>query len=270
MTIALGPVHGHSEEEGQLPLRVASGPAPDQAQGGAVRQVDELLGRAARQSADLLVLPELALGGSAGARPAASDSDLTVEIAARCGRHGVALALGYLESCSGRLHSSCLFVDRAGDAIANYRCTHLGGMSAELSPGQWLTIVPFGGRRIGLMIGHDLLFPEVARALVLQGADLLLVLGGRPTRWATALAEARSLENGTPMGFTGWAAPGDRHSIRHVALDGRGDELPIESRDPDLHLAVHAADGSSKRLRAERIASRRARLYQRLTTLEQI
>ena len=58
---------------------------------------------------------------------------------------------------------------------------------------------------IGLSICYDLFFPELHKALALQGADLLLNISASPTtsrRFFEALLPARAIENTLPMAYT--------------------------------------------------------------------
>jgi predicted amidohydrolase len=124
-------------------------------------------------------------------------------VAAIARRHRIAIAAGYVESAFGHLFSAAVCVDAAGIAIAHYRRVHLQpGEEARLSHGQWTTLAPAGGLRLGLLLGADLLAPEAARVLVLSGAGLLLCLGAPqslPPQAVAVLAAARAIETGTPL-----------------------------------------------------------------------
>jgi predicted amidohydrolase len=62
--------------------------------------------------------------------------------------------------------------------------------------------VPFAGHLLGLSICYDTFFPEVARALALHGADLLVVVSASPVTSGSLfekLLPARAVENGLPV-----------------------------------------------------------------------
>lgn len=220
---------------------------------------------------DLLVTGELAIaGGWSSAAPQGqgraleavalrSDDPSLLEIARRCAAARVGLILGYPEACSGAVFSSALFIDRAGCAIANYRRAHLGPAEwPEIAAGGWLTIVPFApGWRIGLSIGWDLLVPEAARCLAVQGADLLVHLGVTDDR-ATGLVPARAIENGLPVvaagieGLLGVDAEGRVLSAEGLS-EGRSPAVTVERRDRP----------------ASPLALRRPRLYARLGSIDE-
>jgi len=223
--------------------------------------LDAALATAARAGAGLLVTPELALVTTlendldVAAEP--SDGPLAQALAALCRAHATALVAGYLERCSGRLHSAAIVIDREGNGLANYRRVHDGTAEPPLAAvGQWLTVVPLGGRRIGLAIGADLHHPEHARALVLAGADLLVVLGGPDPasdvgrEEGRALLAARQIENGLPA-FAAWQ------------LDA-GSMADGTVRIADLDPADRAAPA-----RARLLAARRPRLYRSLLAVDE-
>ena len=180
---------------------------------------------AAAAQARVLLLPQRFLNGGCASEAAAnqaaflSDGPELRAVAALAREHAVAIVCGYVEQCSGRLHDSALFVDDRGCALANYRRTHFGAAEgrAPLSHGHWLTVVPFAGRKLGILIGADLEAPEPARALVLAGAEILLVLDCRDTGATIvgdALLPARAYENASAVAYanggTGPTAPGSR------------------------------------------------------------
>lgn len=93
--------------------------------------------------------------------------------------------------------------DRAGAVKAEYRKIHLfsGQPIAEntsLAAGRDLVLFDFEGLCTGLMICYDLRFPELARALTLAGAEMLVIPSAWPpariAHW-DALLVARAIEN---------------------------------------------------------------------------
>jgi predicted amidohydrolase len=169
------------------------------------------------------------------------------------------LVLGYAEACSGAVFSSALAIDRSGGAVANYRRTHLGAAEwSEIAAGGWLTIVPFGPSwRLGLSIGWDLLVPEAARCLALQGAELLVHLGSSGDR-AGELVPARAVENGMPVVAAS--------STGLVTADAEGRPLAAEplSGSACPFVAVERSDRS-----ASPLTLRRPRLYARLGSIDE-
>lgn len=250
---------GDGETGGQAPLRRVAAwdvPALSKASRDPLPLLDAALATAARAGAGLLVTPELALARGQGedldAAAEASDGAMARALAALCRAHATALVAGYLERCSGRLHSAAIVIDRDGHGLANYRRVHGGAAEPPLvAVGQWLTVVPLGLRRLGLAIGADLHHPEHARALALAGADLLVVLGGRDagSEEAPALLAARRIENGLPA-VAAW----------YVDI-----EAPLGGAVRTVDLEPAELEAAA---RAGLLAARRPRLYRSLLTVD--
>jgi predicted amidohydrolase len=234
---------------------------------GRLAAAERRIATAAEAGARLLVLPQRFLTEGDGDLEAAallSDATPLRTLAAVARRHGVAVASGYLECCSGRIHDAALFIDRNGLALANYRRTHLDREldPEDLSPGHWFNLVNQGDHRFGLLVGADINAPEPARALVLAGAAAILVPAGHGVAQvaiAEALLRTRAYENGCGILFANQppAAGGPRSLI--VGPDGTvlaatGDGVAVAD------LPVGRVPAVEERLRA-----RRPPLYERLT-----
>jgi predicted amidohydrolase len=140
---------------------------------------------AAAAGAQLLVCPEMFLSGynigaAAVARlaePAHGPSALRVAELAR--QHGLAILYGYPErGADGRLFNAVQLIDRHGQALCNYRKTHLFGEldRSMFSPGDTpCAVVELDGWAVAMLICYDLEFPENTRQLALGGAELILV-----------------------------------------------------------------------------------------------
>jgi predicted amidohydrolase len=184
--------------------------------------------------ADLLVLPELALTGAVNADEAERLAEpvpgpRTERLRQIAAAHTLYLVAGLVERDGDALFSTAVLVGPHGLA-GRYRKVHLTEEDrAWATPGSELPAfdIPLG--RIGILIGYDALFPEAARCLALDGADLLACpakLGFPPVRGAGATAvplpppietgpatchfhlwRERALENCAYVAFANWAAP---------------------------------------------------------------
>jgi predicted amidohydrolase len=231
----------------------------------ALAAAEHSIATAAAAGVRLLVLPQRLLAGrESEARGILSDAPPLRALGEAARLHAVAVACGYLEHCSGRLHDAALFIDERGRALANYRRTHLDALRDpdELAPGHWLNLVAFGGTRLGLMIGPDLEAPELARALALAGAAILLV----PARWGPqggamteALLRARAFENGCGLLFANLDATADAPASLIVGPDGTVLAAAVAGL-AIADLPLHRPEDGRRRL-----AARRPPLYQRLT-----
>ncbi|MEU6647186.1 carbon-nitrogen hydrolase family protein [Saccharomonospora sp. NPDC046836] len=170
-----------------------------------LRTIDE----AAAAGADLVVFPEQCLQGYL---PSLTRYDLdhvayqhehaervrdgpsvkAVERAAR--RLGVHVVFGLTERDEDRpevLYNSAVLIGPDG-LIGRYRKVHQPGDEKHIyHPGQDSTVFPTPLGRIGLLICYDACFPESARALALDGADLLVL----PTAWALEGGAARPADD---------------------------------------------------------------------------
>jgi deaminated glutathione amidase len=84
-----------------------------------------------------------------------------------------------------RPFNTCLVFAPSGELVASYRKIHLFDVelpdgsklreSAHMSSGSEPVVIDAGGFRVGLSICYDLRFPELYRALVSRGAEVLVV-----------------------------------------------------------------------------------------------
>jgi predicted amidohydrolase len=169
----------------------------------------EMIEEAAADRCDVVVLPEMADTGynvEAIIAKASTWDDgpcsMLREVAARA---RIAVITGLSERVGERIYSSAVVIDKTGTIVGKYRKIHLFGVSPAnedryLSPGDSLAVVELGGFKLGLMICYDLRFPELARALALSGAELIVISAAWPTprigHW-TGLIQARAIENQT-------------------------------------------------------------------------
>lgn len=155
--------------------------------------------------ADLIVLPELPFTGylfrdraeMAALAEDVSDSPTVAALTALCRERRFHIVTGFTEKNRGRYYNSALLIGRDG-VIATYRKLHLFNEEKQwFSPGDLpLRTYTVQGARIGMMVCFDWAFPEVCRALAVQGAEVVchpsnLVLGHCQEAMRT-----RCLENG--------------------------------------------------------------------------
>lgn len=180
--------------------------APDTAAG--LARLGAFAADAAASGAALLLTPEMfltgyAIGAEAVARLAEpADGPAAGAIAAICRSHGIAILYGYPErGADGAVYNAVQMIGADGTRLANYRKTHLFGEvdRAQFRAGDAPSpVIEFGGLRVGFAICYDIEFPEVARALALAGAEVVLVPTANMTPFesvATRLVPARAEEN---------------------------------------------------------------------------
>jgi len=208
--------------------------------------------QAQQQGARLLVLPEAVL-----ARDIA-DPDLAVKSAQKLdgpflcqllavsrGNTLTTVLTLHVPADDGRV-LNVLVVLRGGEIIARYDKLHLYDAfavqeSRNVSAGDRIPpLVDVDGLKVGLMTCYDVRFPELARRLVLDGADLLVL----PAAWVRGplkemhwevLVTARALENTCYMAAVGECGP--RNIGNSLVVDPLGVAIAKAAEGPALVFA---------------------------------
>jgi predicted amidohydrolase len=119
-------------------------------------------------------------------------------------RNSIGLIVGMPERDGDRIYNSAVAVDGQGRLVGTCRKIQLfGAVEPEIfTPGQGLTIVNMGQRRLGILICYDVEFPELSRALVRDGAEIICAPTANMMPYLEVpktLVRARALENGIPF-----------------------------------------------------------------------
>lgn len=109
----------------------------------------------------------------------------------------------------GEIYNTCYIFNREGKQIGKHRKVHMfdidiqGGQSFResetLTPGDHWTVVDAETCRLGVSVCYDLRFPELARKMVLDGAQVFIIPGAfnmttGPAHWEI-LFRARAVDN---------------------------------------------------------------------------
>ncbi len=250
------------------------------------------LREAAALGARLVIFPECALSGYCfESREEAVPFAETIPgpaseaLACDCRELGVWAAFGLLELdlVDAALYNSCCLVGPSG-ATLSYRKIHLPflGVDRFTRPGNRpFAVHDLGGLRVGMNICYDSSFPESSRALMLMGADLVIL----PTNWPTGarstvnfVVQTRALENrvyyaavnrvGTERGF--------EFIGQSRLIDVDGEILKAASEGEEILLAeIDPIKARTKKLvkipgkyELDRVADRRPEMYARITEPE--
>lgn len=173
----------------------------------------DLIGKAAGQGAELVLLPEngLMLGSNVQMRAKAfSETAPQIDaLRAAAREHRVSVVLGGMKNeTEAGVVNSAIVIDPQGNLVGRYNKVHLfdarvNGQSFEASsveePGTEPVLLNLDGTFIGLTICYDVRFPELFRNLALAGAQVLLVPAAftqttGEAHWETLL-RARAIEN---------------------------------------------------------------------------
>jgi predicted amidohydrolase len=161
---------------------------------------------ASQQKVDLIVFPELVTSGyELGVRfteIAQRVPGPTINLMAqRANEYGIFIAFGMAtkERVESVLYNSAVLVGPEGELIDVYNKIHLRGEERmAFREGFKLPVVETEVGTLGMMIGYDLAYPEVARGLALDGAEVLIVLANWEAanidEWKTYV-RARAYEN---------------------------------------------------------------------------
>ena len=161
------------------------------------------LRRLAQEGVELAVLPEMWSCGFAY-RELNALARRTPEIVAQLtelSRELSMVIVGSLPEPHGeKVFNTAYLLDR-GTLAGSYRKLHLFSLMGEdrsLDSGDSVLVVDTSVGRIGAMICYDLRFPELARRLALDGAEIIVIPGEWPKpreeHWRTLL-RARAMEN---------------------------------------------------------------------------
>lgn len=161
--------------------------------------------KAAREGADIVLLPELWASGYdlKNARNYASplNEGWFACMQEMAKDHRVALGGSMIEEQGEKFYNTFILVDHLGKQLGCYRKTHLFDLIDEkkyFSAGSQLALIESPWGKIGLALCYDLRFPELFRSYALQGAEVILLVAEWPRRriahWDILLL-ARAIEN---------------------------------------------------------------------------
>ena len=181
-------------------------PALGEPEDNLVKMSDFVSKIASQQKVDLVVFPELVTSGyELGVR----FTELAQRVpgpsvnlmAQRAAEFGIYIAFGLVtkERVESVLFNSAVLVGPDGELVGNYNKLHLRGEERmAFREGFRLPVFETEIGNIGLLLGWDLAYPEVARSLTLDGAELLCVMANwekdNIEAWQTYV-KARALEN---------------------------------------------------------------------------
>ncbi len=171
---------------------------------------------AAGEGAQIVVLPEMTYPAyflysrAAYANAAGSESAVLSSFGAAARRHGIVVAVGLGTTQGAELFNSAVLFGPDGVEIGRYAKSFLWHFDrAWFTPGDVYPVfdTPFG--RVGILVCADSRAPEIARAMAIQGAQIILdptawVSGGRSaealyTPQTDYLMPTRAIENGLPV-----------------------------------------------------------------------
>jgi len=150
----------------------------------------------------------------------------------------------------GAPRNSVSLIDRYGKILLTYAKVHTCEFDweAALTPGDSFSVCALdteqGDVKIGFMICYDREFPESARILMLQGAELILTPNScRLEDHRMSQFKTRAYENMIGVGMTNYAAPQNNgHSAAFDAVAFDAGAYPGEDGEPRDTLIIEAGE----------------------------
>ncbi len=96
------------------------------------------------------------------------------QVSAIAVKYGCMIVLPLVQRIASQLMYTAVLIGATGSVIGQYQQVHLDPESRDWAkPGNMLSIVETELGRVGILLGYDGLFPEAARVLALEGADII-------------------------------------------------------------------------------------------------
>ena len=208
----------------------------------------DFMNRAMAGSPDLITTPEGCLEGyvvneataenryddlMALAEP--EDGPVIAEFRSFCRDRKVNALVCFCELDDGEGYNTALWINREGETAGKYRKTHLAeGYNDSWyhnRPGMSLNAFDTDLGRVGVMICFDRRVPEVARSLMLDGAQMLFAPSyGGYTGTNDPVIISRAHENALPLVFT--------HPNKTVVINAYGDVMVTREQEDEITYAV--------------------------------
>jgi len=176
-----------------------------------------LINEAKNKQAEVIAFPEFLMAFSPSSQNAeeltqiaeSTDGPFVSSLRETAKSSAIVVIATIYETCSlpNRVFDTAVWIDAGGNIASVYRKLHLYDAfgfkeSDKFHPGEDIALLVNSGEgRFGMMICYDLRFPEMARMLTLDGANILVAPSGwvqgdlKLEHWQTMI-RARALENG--------------------------------------------------------------------------
>lgn len=254
-----------------------------------LERIASFLHLTAEQSAGLVVFPECALTGycfdsleEGRSHAQTIPGPATEKIAEVCAETRQHAVFGLLEADGDRLFNAAAIVGLNG-LVGAYRKVHIPflGIDRFTTPGDRpFAVHDVEGVRVGMNICYDSAFPEAARCLMLEGADIIVLPTNFPPGaecMTASVVPARAMENGiyyaainrvgTERGFTFLGTSKICGPNGAVLASSTGTEEEI------LYAEIDVSQARNKRIvrvpdkhEIDRLGDRRPEMYQPLVT----
>lgn len=204
-------------------------------------QFSRFIAEAGNNKADIVCLPEaMTMAGTglnyvSAAEPVPGPTTSYLGDVAK--KHNLYIVAGILEKEGNVVYNTAVLIDRKGSLAGKYRkvCLPREEIEGGITPGTDFPVFDTDFGRIGIMICWDVTFPEVARALALKGAEIILmpIWGGNLT-----LAQARAIENQIYLVTSGYNFKSAIFGYTGEILTEADDSKKVVSLEVDLNKQI--------------------------------
>lgn len=178
-------------------------------------QAEQFIGvieQAGRQGCDILLLGETITLPARGDTPTLEKAEpipgpITERFGELARQYKMYIIVGLLENDHGTLYNTAALIDRQGKIAGRYRKVFLplDDLESGVTPGDHYPVFDTDFGRIGIIICYDIAYPEPARAMAVQGAELVF-----NPNWGNYFpVAARAMENQVYLVSSGYDTPTD-------------------------------------------------------------
>ena len=221
----------------------------------AAKRLNVLESKIADRGLDLVVCPELFMGGynpalDYNALAETTDGPFAQGIADIARRHNLAIAYGYPERGDGVVYNSAALIGPDGVLLTNHRKRLPSPGSFEevtFANGPVVSFAELRGWRIAIVICYEVEFPESIRQAAQGGAQLVLVPTALGADWGVVserVVLARAFENGVWMAYADHAGQdGDSAFFGGSRIvDPMGQDMAVAGQEETLLTAELSRD----------------------------
>ena len=240
--------------------------------GRAVKEAEALVRSAAGKGARLICLPEHWLLSKVLKTTDDGDDPILQRFTKLAQELDAYINLGaYYDFRDGRTHLTSVTVSPKGSVLSRQDKVHLYRREKRIAnEGSGFRLVTLDGAKVGVLVCHDVVFPESARTLTLMGAELLVVpsfIAARGTEPWLVYLRARALENRVPVVAPNVYLPPKllgRSCVIDLLYDKKEHVMELLERgaqDRRTSVVVDLDLGSKSGLRRERLRELRPSAY---------
>lgn len=203
-----------------------------------LEEFSALVSKAAAQKADIVCLPEgVTIVGTENDYVSASEpvpGPTTQFLGEVARKNNLYIVAGLLEKDGDVVYNTAVLIDRKGNLAGRYRKVSLPREEIDggITPGNAFPVFDTDFGKIGIMICWDVTFPEGARALAQQGAEIIFlpIWGGH-----LKLVMARALENQVYVVSSSYDMISAVFDLEGNVISEASDATPVVVTEVDLN-----------------------------------